>query len=118
MKFYDECTSDLNTFCCIVVVVELPEKTMKMSGGGLEHTYWAHSFHFHWGLDKMHGTEHKINGNQYALEVCTVIILYITSKFRSPLQIANLLQMAMALLTVTIARKDKMLLEFLYKWQR
>jgi len=51
------------------VVVELPEKTMKMSGGGLEHTYWAHSFHFHWGLDKMHGTEHKINGNQYALEL-------------------------------------------------
>ena len=99
-------------------MVELPEKTMKMSGGGLEHTYWAHSFHFHWGLDKMHGTEHKINGNQYALEVCTVIMLYITSKVCSWLQTANLLQMAMALFTVTIARKDKMLLEFLYKWPR
>lgn len=51
------------------VVVELPEKTMKMSGGGLDHTYWAHSFHFHWGLDKLHGTEHKLNGAQYALEL-------------------------------------------------
>ena len=78
---------------------------MKMSGGGLEHTYWAHSFHFHWGLDKMHGTEHKINGNQYALEVCIIIIHYITSKVCSWLK-SNLLPMALALFPDTIASKD------------
>ena len=89
---------------------------MKMSGGGLEHTYWAHSFHFHWGLDKMHGTEHKINGNQYALEVCTFIVLYITSKVCSWLK-SNLLPMALTSFPDTIASKDKMGLEFLYKWQ-
>ena len=83
---------------------------MKMSGGGLEHTYWAHSFHFHWGLDKMHGTEHKINGNQYALEVCTVIILYITSKVCSSLQIK------FAAVGYDLIHSYHFSLEFVYQW--
>lgn len=40
-----------------------------MSGGGLDGTYSALQFHFHWGSSDMLGSEHSIDGERYEAEV-------------------------------------------------
>ena len=40
-----------------------------MSGGGLKDVYTTVQFHFHWGADNSVGSEHTVNGKQYAAEV-------------------------------------------------
>ncbi|XP_078333312.1 carbonic anhydrase-like [Crassostrea virginica] len=38
-------------------------------GGGLNGTFKAAQFHFHWGNDSTKGSEHTLNGNQYPMEL-------------------------------------------------
>lgn len=43
---------------------------LAISGGPLETTpYKLHSFHFHWGSDDSHGSEHTIDNKSYPAEV-------------------------------------------------
>ncbi len=40
-----------------------------LSGGPLSHTYQAAQFHFHWGKTSDRGSEHTVDGKEYAAEV-------------------------------------------------
>uniref|UniRef100_A0ACB8EC65 Uncharacterized protein n=1 Tax=Sphaerodactylus townsendi TaxID=933632 RepID=A0ACB8EC65_9SAUR len=59
------------------VQVDLDESA-KISSGGLETTYRAVQFHFHWGSNHSHetapGSEHTIDGERYAMELHIVHI--------------------------------------------
>ena len=52
--------------------MNLPDSA-KIDGGNLESTYKAIQLHFHWGLNGGPGSEHTIDGEQYPMEVCTII---------------------------------------------
>ena len=52
----------------ILVQVDL-EGNMMISGTGLDGTYKAAQFHFHWGNDNNRGSENLINGRAYPMEV-------------------------------------------------
>ena len=49
---------------CLFVPVKcaLEEGLVVVSGGGLNGSYHAVQFHFHWGRDSTVGSEHTING--------------------------------------------------------
>ncbi|WAR15734.1 CAH14-like protein [Mya arenaria] len=51
------------------VQVDLNDQSMMISEGGLEGTYVAAQFHFHWGADDTRGSEHAINGRHYPMEM-------------------------------------------------
>ncbi|XP_033116222.1 carbonic anhydrase 2-like [Anneissia japonica] len=53
----------------------------EIAGGGLENTYIAEQFHFHWGSDDSVGSEHLIDGRQYPAELH--IVHYDSDRFRS-----------------------------------
>ena len=46
-----------------------PERVYNVSGGGLTDTYTTVQFHFHWGANNTVGSEHTVNGKEYAAEV-------------------------------------------------
>lgn len=46
-----------------------PGRVYNVSGGGLTGTYTTVQFHFHWGANNTVGSEHTVNGKQYAAEV-------------------------------------------------
>lgn len=46
-----------------------PERVYNVSGGGLTDVYTTVQFHFHWGADNSVGSEHTVNGKQYAAEL-------------------------------------------------
>ena len=46
-----------------------PAKVYNVSGGGLTGVYTTVQFHFHWGPDNSVGSEHTVNGKEYAAEV-------------------------------------------------
>ena len=46
-----------------------PAKVYNVSGGGLTAVYTTVQFHFHWGPDNSIGSEHTVNGKEYAAEV-------------------------------------------------
>ncbi|XP_077990204.1 carbonic anhydrase 14-like [Glandiceps talaboti] len=48
-----------------------------VSGGGLPSDYKAVQFHFHWGNDSTRGSEHLIDGNEYAAELHIVCYDYV-----------------------------------------
>ncbi|XP_006000912.1 carbonic anhydrase 4 isoform X1 [Latimeria chalumnae] len=51
------------------------DKGVQLSGGGLSTTYTALQFHLHWGNGSMQpGSEHKLNGKQYPMELHIVHI--------------------------------------------
>ena len=50
----------------------LDESSLTISGGGLTGKYKAAQFHFHWGSDSSKGSEHKLDGKTYPLEVSTL----------------------------------------------
>ena len=57
----------------IIVKFELNEEgTVRMEGGGLEHTYDFVQFHFHWGSESGVGSEHTIQGKSSPMEVCGI----------------------------------------------
>ncbi|XP_040192843.1 carbonic anhydrase 4 isoform X2 [Rana temporaria] len=49
--------------------LSLEGKGVTISGGGLDGTYTALQFHFHWGSIEMHGSEHSIDGERYPAEL-------------------------------------------------
>ena len=60
------------------VEVGLPDDSIKISGGGLIHTYTLRQFHFHWAASNDLGTEHTVDGVSAPLEVVSVKIYLIT----------------------------------------
>lgn len=59
----------INTPAC-AVKFNLAEGGVEVSGGGLNGTYSAIQFHFHWGGGEHHpGSEHMIDGKRYPIEV-------------------------------------------------
>lgn len=44
----------------------------ELTGGPLEGHYVLEQFHCHWGDSDDRGSEHTINGQQYAGEVCPI----------------------------------------------
>lgn len=52
-----------------VQVVLANTNTIGVSGGGFSHNYTLGQFHFHWGEENESGSEHKINGTSYPLEI-------------------------------------------------
>lgn len=78
-------------FLSCTVKFKLLENEVEVSGGGLNGTYSAIQFHFHWGDTAHHsGSEHKIDGFRYPMEVdyCTnaakhpqlLLMAYFTSR--------------------------------------
>ncbi|XP_008281500.1 carbonic anhydrase-like [Stegastes partitus] len=52
------------------VKCKLKDNEVEVSGGGLNGTYSALQFHFHWGDTKHHpGSEHTIDGHRYPMEM-------------------------------------------------
>lgn len=59
---------------------ELKEGEIEVSGGGLDGTYSALQFHFHWGqtdFTNHPGSEHTVDGHRYPMEVCPVASIHI-----------------------------------------
>lgn len=55
--------------------VSFPEKKYNVSGGDLSGTYTTVQFHIHWGADNSKGSEHTVNGKQYAAEVLIYLFM-------------------------------------------
>lgn len=51
------------------LVMTFPGRVYNVTGGGLNDTYTTVQFHFHWGANNTVGSEHTVNGKQYAAEV-------------------------------------------------
>ena len=51
------------------LTVGLSDGDYKVSEGGLTSVYKTVQFHFHWGSSNTVGSEHTVNGKQYAAEV-------------------------------------------------
>lgn len=51
------------------VSLDFDHTTMRLSGGGYDHTYRVAGAHFHWGSDDLEGSEHMIGGKHFPLEV-------------------------------------------------
>ncbi|KAF4085393.1 hypothetical protein AMELA_G00117470 [Ameiurus melas] len=57
------------------VKILLDDQKMSVSGGGLQNTYNSKEFHFHWGNgSSFSGSEHTVDGRQYAMEMHIVNI--------------------------------------------
>ena len=41
-----------------------------LEGGPLSSKYQLAQFHFHWGTASTHGSEHTVDGQRFAEEVC------------------------------------------------
>ena len=54
------------------LVVSFPDKVYSVSGGGLTGEFNTVQFHLHWGSTNMKGSEHFLDGKQYAAEVSDV----------------------------------------------
>lgn len=44
-----------------------------MYGGGLHNMYKIEQYHFHWGDNSQHGSEHAVDGVKYPIEVRKVL---------------------------------------------
>lgn len=51
-----------------------PGRAYNVSGGGLNGVYTTVQFHFHWGANNTVGSEHIVNGKEYAAEVSETIV--------------------------------------------
>jgi len=49
--------------------MSFPARVYNVSGGGLTGVYATVQFHFHWGPDNSVGSEHTVNGKEYAAEL-------------------------------------------------
>lgn len=45
---------------------------LRVSGGGLGSTFRVAQFHFHWGSDDSHGSEHTVDGRSFPMEMHVV----------------------------------------------
>ena len=62
-----------NTCCFISVQVDYPFRRPQLKGGGLSGRFELRTLHFHWGKYNGRGTEHRINGRQYTMEVTMIV---------------------------------------------
>lgn len=51
-----------------------PARAYNVSGGGLNGVYTTVQFHFHWGANNTVGSEHTVDGKEYAAEVSETIM--------------------------------------------
>jgi len=51
------------------ISISLPDRVYNVSGIGLPEVYTTAQFHLHWGSTNMKGSEHFLDGKQYAAEV-------------------------------------------------
>ncbi|XP_068749943.1 carbonic anhydrase 2-like [Montipora capricornis] len=49
--------------------MSFPHRVYNVSGGGLNGVYTTVQFHFHWGANNMVGSEHTVDGKEYAAEL-------------------------------------------------
>ncbi|XP_052087451.1 carbonic anhydrase 1-like [Mytilus californianus] len=56
------------------VKVEFPNTQPIIKGGGLQGPHKLVGFHFHWGGNSQRGSEHTINGHQFAMEAHFVFL--------------------------------------------
>ncbi|KAJ8400453.1 hypothetical protein AAFF_G00395770 [Aldrovandia affinis] len=68
---YEHCTSVniSNNGCSVAVEYDDSEQGPVIEGGPLEDAYRLKQFHFHWGHDDCHGSEHTVDGKTYASEL-------------------------------------------------
>ena len=50
-------------------ITGFPPNTYNVSGGGLGDVYTTVQFHLHWGSENTKGSEHTLDGKQFAAEV-------------------------------------------------
>ena len=55
------------------IKITVPSFTYFVSGGGLTGNFTTAQFHLHWGSSNSKGSEHKIDGKQYAAEVSGIL---------------------------------------------
>ena len=56
--------------------MSFPPRVYNVSGGGLNGVYTTVQFHFHWGANNNVGSEHTVDGKEYAAEVSKSIEMY------------------------------------------
>lgn len=56
--------------------ITVPSFTYFVYGGGLEGNFTTAQFHLHWGSSDSKGSEHTIDGKQYAAEVSGIILCF------------------------------------------
>lgn len=54
------------------VQVDVEEGDLMVEGGGLPGRFRTAQFHFHWGVDSTHGSEHRSDGKSYPMELHVV----------------------------------------------
>lgn len=54
--------------------ISFEEKYYNVSGGGLNGTFTTVQFHLHWGETNAKGSEHYLDGTQYAAEVSDFVL--------------------------------------------
>lgn len=54
------------------LTISFPEDVYNVSGIGLTGVYTTVQFHLHWGSTNMKGSEHYLDGKQYAAEVSDI----------------------------------------------
>ncbi|NP_001070801.1 carbonic anhydrase XV c precursor [Danio rerio] len=70
----------------VSVVVNLDDKIMSVQGGDLPGLYVSKNFHLHWGSgSSLPGSEHTVNGKQYAMELH---IVNVHSKYNGSVSVA------------------------------
>ena len=52
--------------------MSFPPRAYNVSGGGLDGIYTTVQFHFHWGANNTVGSEHTVDGKEYAAEVSDI----------------------------------------------
>lgn len=57
------------TLCVNGAIYDNHKSIVAISGGPLTGTYKLDSFHAHWGAPGTNGSEHQLNGKDYAAEV-------------------------------------------------
>lgn len=62
-------------FNVVSVVIDVEHRKPELIGGGISGTFMLKEFHFHWGSTIRRGSEHRIDGRQYPMEVCITDIL-------------------------------------------
>ena len=61
------------------MAVTVPPFKYFVNGGGLLGNFTTAQFHLHWGSSDSKGSEHTIDGKQYAAEVNGIILFFLSS---------------------------------------
>ena len=61
-------------------VISFPEDVYNVSGGGLTGVFTTAQLHLHWGSANTNGSEHFLDGKQYAAEVSDIKVKGVWSR--------------------------------------